>query len=176
MGTFSAGDTEVNFASDLLAEKLSNPVTATALASLIDQAGILAFLLQAIDEFLSRGDEIADSLAVGLGQVRSITSQGGRSPARNLSEIASNFSKLTVSLSESSPAIAELLDSGMFRSDVVQLLSAAADAAVEARRNAASKPPKVQGAYSLVKSLKDPEVQKGFNYMVELAGALGRRV
>ncbi len=176
MSTIPSRDLDLTSSSGLLARKLSDPVTASAVSSLIDQAGLLAFLLQGIDEFLSRGDVIADSLADGLVEVKSVTAQSGRLGTVNLSELTANFTKLLLSLSESSPAISELLDSGMFRSDVMQLLAAAADAAVEARQNVAAKAPKIQGVYSLVKSLKEPDVQKGLSYIVELAGALGRKV
>ena len=177
MSNPSSGDVQRRLASDLLADKLADPAAEAALCALIDQAGTLAFILQGVDELLARGDVIADSLASGVGELKLVTAlDAARARSLRLADVTSNFAKLTVSLSESSPAIAELLDSGMFRSDVVQLLAKAADAAVEAKERASTGAPRVQGARSILKSLKDPEVQRGMTFIVELAAALGRRV
>ncbi len=176
MSTSPANYLESTLTSEMLANKLSDPATAASLSSLIDRAGLLAFLLQGVDELLARSDVIADSLAEGLDEVRAATADAGRNGAVRISEVTSNFGRLLVALSQSAPAITGLLDSGMFRGDVMRLLSDAADAAVEARRAADSSVPKVHGAYSLVKSLKDPDVQKGVSYIIELAGALGKRI
>ncbi|MHB8188866.1 MAG: DUF1641 domain-containing protein [Ferrimicrobium sp.] len=172
----ASNEVELDAALDQLRQKLSDPVIANALSLLVDQAGLLAFLLQGVDEFLARGDVIADSLADGFGELRAVTAETRGGEGVHLGELASNFAKLTVSLSESSPAIAELLDSGMFTSEVVQLLATVAASAVEARGAVVSGPPKIRGTYSLIKSLKDPEVQRGLNYAIEFAGALGRKV
>lgn len=176
MSTTLPNDFDATSTLDQLAMKLSDPVAASALSSLIDQAGLLSFLLRVLDEFLSRGDVIADSIAEALGQAKAIVGESRENRSYDLGEVASHLGKLAVSLSESSPAITELLDSGLFRSDVMQLLATVADAAVDAKERVATGPQKIHGAYSLAKSLKDPNVQRGMSYVVALASALGQRV
>lgn len=143
----------------------------------MDRAGLLAFALQAVDELLARGDVVADSLAGAVAELRAVKATdvlGGRS--LDVSEVTANLAHLFVSVSESAPAIAELMDSGMFRSDVMALLAEAAEAAVEAKRAVDGGALRVQGPLSLVKSLRDQDVQRGLSYVIEMAAALGRKV
>ncbi len=161
---------------DKLELKLSDPSVVSSLSQLIDQAGLLAFLLQMLDGFLVRGDVIADSISQMAVEAREQTNNVFGDDAANLQQIVTVLSRLGVSFAKAAPDIVTLFDSGLFRSDVVQLLSTAADAAVEARVKVANKHPRIKSAFSLMKSLKDPDVQKGMSYVVELAASLGRRV
>ena len=159
-----------------LSERLSEPATAAALNELLDQAELLAFILEALGGVLQRGEVIADSVVDLLAEARKATLREGGGKSIAFPDLLVNLSEFSVALAASTPAVTELLDSGMFRTDVVNLLSLAADAATEARSKVASGRVRVTGAMSLLKSFKDPDVQKGLSFAVELAGALGRRV
>lgn len=161
---------------DLLVNRISQVETATSILSLLDRIELLSLLLSGMDELLQRGDTIADSISDGISEMKRISTEVNSSKTISISDLISNFSKLTISLSDQAPAISALLDSGMLNNDVVDLLSTAAGAAVEANFNSRKPGSTIKGVRALLRAMKDPEVSRGITFVVELARSLGRRM
>lgn len=161
---------------DVVASKLGDPASLRALADLLEQVDTLAFILKSFDELMSRGDVLADSISSGIQQMRSLRAQAsGSESSVDLSAMAGNLSRLLVSISASSPSVIELLDSGMLRDDAMRLFGLVAEASSEAR-DKVTENVRISGLMSLARSLKDPAVQRGVSFAVELAGSLGKRL
>ena len=64
----------------------------------------------------------------------------------------------------------------MARPETVQLLSDVSDAATEGVARARANDTRVTGAFAALKTLKDPEVQRGLGVLVEISRSLGRRM
>jgi hypothetical protein len=154
--------------SDTLKARLDDPQVAAALNTMLDNADTLALGLVALDGLLRRADTISGSIGDGLKDVKAI------------GESFSYLASPTKRLAEDAPKIADaaeaLLESGMLSREVVDLLGQFAGAivtAVEAtRRNGTS----VGGFLPALRSLKDPDVARGFGVLVEVARALGKTI
>lgn len=161
---------------DQLLMRLSDHETAKTLMALLDRMETAALLLEGIDEFIRRGDVIADSLANGFSEIKSLTARVGSKRTVEISELITNYGQLTAALSGAAPAISELLESGMLNTQVVDLLGSLAEAAVEATANSQHREPSIKGVTSLVKSLRDPDIQRGLSFVMEFAKAVGRKI
>lgn len=151
---------------DVLLARLDDPEVAAALLTLLDNADVLAFVVQSLDGLLRRADVISDSVESGLGDVRALADS-----ARFLVEP-------TRKLAEQAPGIADaataLLDSGMLNRDVVTLLGQFAAAVLAGREASRRNRTTVSGIRGTLNVLKDPEVGRGLGLFVEVARALGR--
>jgi hypothetical protein len=151
---------------EVLRARLDDPEVAAALLTLLDNADLLALVVQSLDGLLRRADVISSSVESGLGDVRALADS-----ARFLVEP-------TRKLAEQAPGIADaasaLLDSGMFNREVVTLLGQFADALVTGREAALSNGTTVTGLRATLHVLRDPEVGRGLGLLVEVARALGR--
>ena len=151
---------------DVLRARLDDPEVAAALLTLLDNADVLALVVQSLDGLLRRADVISGSIEAGLGDVRA------------LAESASFLVQPTRKLAEQAPGIADaasaLLDSGMFNREVVTLLGQFAAALIAGRDAAARKGTTVSGIRGTLQVLRDPEVGRGLGLLVEVARALGR--
>lgn len=151
---------------DVLIERLDDPEVAAALLTVLDNADLLAFLVQSLDGLLRRSDVITSNVVSSLGDVRALADS-----ARFLVEP-------TRKLAEEAPEIADaataLLESGMLKRDVVDLLGQFAAALIAGREAAQRNGTSVSGVMGALRALKDPEVGRGLGLLVEVARALGR--
>jgi Protein of unknown function (DUF1641) len=151
---------------EVLRARLDDPEVAAALLTLLDNADLLALVVQSLDGLLRRADVIGNSVESSLGDVRALADS-----ARFLIEP-------TRKLAEQAPGIADaasaLLDSGMFNREVVTLLGQFADALVAGSAAATRNHTSVTGLRATLHVLKDPEVGRGLGLLVEVARALGR--
>lgn len=161
---------------DLLLTRLSSDRTAEAALSLMDHLELLALLVEGLDEFLRRGDTIAQSLSDGFTEIKRLTPSIGAKPSPDLSAMAANLKQLVFSLAEASSEISDLLDSKLLSSEIISLLSTTGEAAVEARQVVSTTPVRVTGTLSMLRSLKDPDVQAGVSFFLEMAKSMGKRV
>lgn len=151
---------------DVLRARLDDPEVAAALLTLLDNADVLALAVQSLDGLLRRADVISNNVAGGLGDVRA------------LAESVQFLVEPTRKMAEEAPQIADaataLLESGMLKREVVDLLGQFAAALLAGRAAAQRNRTSVNGVWGTLAVLKDPEVGRGLGLLVEVARALGR--
>jgi hypothetical protein len=151
---------------DALRARLDDPEVAAALLTLLDNAELLALVVQSLDGLLRRADVISDNVETGLADVRA------------LAESARFLIEPTRKLAEKAPGLADaasaLLDSGMLNREVVTLLGQFATALLAGNEAARRNRTTVSGLRGTLSVLRDPEVGRGLGLLVEVARALGR--
>lgn len=155
--------------SDAVAERLDDPATAAALVTLLDHAELLSTLVVGLSGFVERGEVIMDSLADGVREYKSSRPAGPGAPSlAELGEVARE-------LADAGPALRQVLSSPMVRPETIQLLGAFSAAATEGAATARADGTRI-GALGALRSLRDPEVQRGLGVLTEIARALGRHL
>ncbi len=159
---------------DAVVDRMNDPAVAASLITLLDNAELLSVLVSGLDGLFRRGDTIADSMADGLMEMRDLE---GAPDASTVGELIGNLgqlTRLTSSLAEAQPFIDGVLESNMLRPEVVDLLSTAAEAAVDGAQRAEENKTVVKGAFGALRALKDPDVQRGMGFLIEVSRSLGR--
>jgi hypothetical protein len=168
-----------------LLEKLSDPETLQSLQALLEKLPLLAFSVQAIDGFLRRGDEIADSVAEGCQELRSVAP--GFTIA-DLGHIAADLpqlldagrslvaSGLLERVNDLSAAGMALLEAGFFEPATVKTLAEMGQLATQSYTAAKQTPARTYGVFDLMRLLKDPQAQKAIHLLVEMTRQFGSRV
>jgi hypothetical protein len=156
---------------DAVAERLNDPAVAASLVTLLDNAELLSTLVIGLSGFIERGDVIMDAVAEGVNDLKAA---GVERPegAPSLAELG----QVLVQLGAVAPVLARVNESAMVEPETIELLGMLSEAATEGAANARSHPTEVSGVFSAVKTLKDPEVQKGLGFVIEIARSLGRRM
>lgn len=179
---------------------LNNPETLQALKETLQYAPLLAFLTKGLNDFISRGDEIAENVTEAFNEFKpksdSETSAElgqilGQLPillpslAKNLPTIAENLPpllenapslmKTSVKLGEiaDSEGVQAFLNSGMLSPELVSLLGEAGETAIKTHQEFKANPREFSlwGAY---KETKDADVQRGLGFLLELSKNLGK--
>ena len=158
---------------DAVLERMNDPAIAASLVTLLDNAELISTLVLGLSGFIERGDVIMDAVA---GSVAEFKASGG--PLSDANELATLRDAAAVArqLAASAPLLAQILDSSMARPETVQLLSDVSDAATDGVARAQADDTRVTGAFAALKSLKDPDVQRGLGVLVEISRSLGRRL
>lgn len=159
--------------SDAVVARLDDPVVADNLLLLLDNIDSLAFLAMGLSGLLERGDTLTQSLAEGVAMLRPVDGEGP-----DLEEVqATTREAMAVgrSLLDNAHQVTHLLESEVLSADVVDVLSDAADALVEARQATARRSDESLGPVALVRTLRDPDLQRGLRFVLEVGRALGRR-
>jgi uncharacterized protein YjgD (DUF1641 family) len=106
------GRTTLDSPQQQLLKRLDDPRTVAGLERLLDRVDLLAFAAEAGDEFLRRGEQIADNIGESLQEVKAAApAANGSAIAGKLPQLASAGARLADAAS--SPTIARLLDSGL---------------------------------------------------------------
>lgn len=153
-------------AADRLRARLDDPKVAASLNLLLDNIDGLALAALSVNGFVSRAETISESLADGLGDVKSLSG--------SVQYLAGPTKRLADEAPQIADAAEALLDSGMLSRDVVTLLGAFAAALLEGAETAKRNETSVHGIRATLGLLKDPEVGRGLGLLVEVARALGR--
>jgi hypothetical protein len=161
---------------DELLARLERPQVVDALNTLLDNAGVLAFLVVALDGFLGRGEVIADSLADGITELRDATSAAGPLPKIDYKGLVGSLSALSGSVVAATPALSTLLSGPLGDPRTVSALSKLAAALAEGGERAAAAPGGPTGVLGLLRALKDEDVSRGLGFFVQVAKALGREL
>jgi len=153
---------------DQLRDRLDDPRVAAALNDLLDHADLLAVLVTGLDGFVRRGDEITESLVAAVNDLKGVSVAGvvpGVEVLKgvDLQELGQSLATLSGSLVGAAPALNTLL---------AQL----GQAVVEGQAAAAADPGGPKGLYGFWKVTKDPDVQRGLGFMIQVARAFGRQV
>lgn len=161
---------------DLLLTRISQPATAQAIGEVLDRVELISTMLRGLDEVLMRGDVIADSLSEGLGDLRRVAKQAKLESSINLSELLTNLAALAAVLPRATQSLTTLLDSDMLRPQVIEMVSSLADSGIEAQETVRKHGSIVKGLTTLLRSIRDPDVQRGLSFAIETARATGKRM
>lgn len=159
--------------SDAVLARLDDPVVADNLLLLLDNLDSLAFLALGLSGLLERGDTITQSLADGVAMLRPVDGEGP--PLEQLRETAQEGLAAGQLLLDNMDRVEQALTSDLLAPATLDVLGDAAGALVEAKDAAARRQPEVTGPLALLKVLRDPEVQQGLQFVLELSRAFGRR-
>jgi hypothetical protein len=156
---------------DAVLERMNDPAIAASLVTLLDNAELISTLVLGLSGFIERSDVIMETVA---GSVAEFKASGG--PLSDASELTTIREATAVArqLAASAPLLAQILDSSMARPETVQLLSDVSEAATEGAARARAEDTRVAGGFGALKSLRDPDVQRGLGVLVEIARSLGR--
>ena len=172
---------------DVLQARLADPQVANALASLLDRAELLAVLVEGLDQFVARSEIIGDSLLANITDLRTTVenSPGLKDSGISFQEVTESAASLAAVLPKAAPGMVAAVESGaidrLLASDLVS--PAAVDqVAVLARGFArgkddfANRPVEIGGALSLMRLLKDPDVNRALSYFATVAKAVGQEL
>ncbi len=168
-----------------LLERLADPNTIAGLTTMLDKLDLLAFAAASVDEFLRRGDEIADSAADSMKDVRKLASSVNldqvKGVAAALPQLTAAGHEIVTSglldqVSTLSGAGMTLAKAGFFEPKTVSLLAEMGQAAAESYDKAKAAPQKHYGVFDLLKVLKEPSIQKTLNIVIEASRQFGSKV
>jgi uncharacterized protein YjgD (DUF1641 family) len=168
-----------------LLERLAEPGTIEGLTNLIDKLPLLSFAADSLDGFLRRGDEIADSAAESMNDLKKLTAHVNM---EQLIQVADELPQLTTAgqqliksgllnkVSELTEAGMSLSKAGFFEPKTVQTLAEMGRAAAESYDSAKAVPQKRYGIFDLLRLLRDPAIQKTVNILVESSRRFGSKL
>lgn len=147
-----------------LTERLNDPAIVNALASLLDRADLIALLVDALDGLISRSEVIGNSLAGSFSELRSTVAgneqlQKAGAEAPRILETASR-----------------LVSSDLLDPLAVDRISVLARGLVKGGDTFDHSPVQVGGALSLLRLLKDPDVNRAISYFATVAKAVGQEI
>lgn len=155
---------------DDVLERLNDPVVAESVMTVLDNAELLSTLIKGLGAFVERGDLIMDSLADSVGELKAVANTN-QVPAGKLGELGA----VAGQLSDALPVFSALLDSSMAAPQTIDFLAKMTDAATEGSERASSEGIKIKGLRGAVKSMKDPDIQRGMGLMMEIARSVGQK-
>ncbi|MBX9604489.1 MAG: DUF1641 domain-containing protein [Bryobacteraceae bacterium] len=168
-----------------LSKDLGKPEVLSKIRFLLDKLDLAVFAVSAVEGFVRRGDEVADSMAEGLGDLKKIASSIN---TEELSRIATELPTLTKAgheliasgLLEKMHDLTEtgmvLADAGLFDAKTVKPLAEVGRLATEAYTAAKSTPARQYGLLDLLRLFKDPQASKAIHLLVEMARQFGKRL
>lgn len=168
-----------------LLERLSEPRTIEALTLLLDKLELISFAVTAIDGFLRRGDELADSAAESMNDLRKLASSipmdDIRGVARELPQLTAAGHQLVASgvlskVSELTEAGMLLSNEGFFDPKTVRALAEMGRVAADSYEQAKMTPPRQYSLFDLMRLLKDPAVQRSVHIMVQTTKQFGQQM
>lgn len=147
-------------------EKLGDPATIENVKLLIERLELAVFTLEALQGFLARGDEIAESLAGGVADMR------GAIPDIDPVQLRRTLAAL--------PTLVEagnvLVKSGMLDADIVGTLGEIGHVFASSYQEAKVKHPQSLGLFGLLRALQDPDVNRALNFGIRFAKAYGQSI
>lgn len=165
---------EIPTSTDPLAAMLADPEIRESLAVIVANAPALAALASMSTALLQRGPELADNVN---GLVEQLRSSDAEDPGdlRNAVTALSELAPLTPLLAERKDTIAGFLDSPILRPEIIDVVGNLGEAALEADRQTRGRQVDAGGVFSLVKQLKNPDVQETISFLLAFAKVFGSR-
>ena len=170
-----------------LSARLNDPVVATALTSLLDRAELLAVLLEGLDGLVARSEVIGDNLAGSFTELRTTvqSNEAFADSGVDLQALADAGVSLAAVLPKAAPgmvaavesgAIDKLFASGVIGPEAVDQVAIVANGLVRGSSAFASQPVEIGGALSLLRLLKDPDINRALSYFATVAKAIGQEI
>lgn len=160
---------------ELLVSRLEDPKIAASLNQLLDHVDLLAVMVVGLDELISRGDTIADSLTEGVQELK----DADISKLPDIGELIAMGKQLTGligPLQEMLPTLEHLLHSNLVSTQVIDIGSAVSRAAVAGGATARKDQTKISGLRAMLRALKDDDVSRALGFMMAIAKALGQEL
>lgn len=174
-------------AQSALSARLNDPQVANSLASLLDHADLLALLVEGLDQLVARSEIIGDSLLSNITDLRSTVENNPalKDSGVSMQELTESAASLAAVLPKAAPGMVSAVESGaidrLLSSDLVspaavEQIAVLARGFVRGKDEFASRPVEVGGPLSLVKLLKDPDINRALSYFATVAKAVGREL
>lgn len=178
-----------------LLDLVGDPKTLRNLTLLLNHAELLAFLVDALDGFLRRGDIVADNMAATIAELVQMLSTNGAQLAeltatlptftQQLPQLAQNLPQLMATLPQlldvatqlqpalASPEFTALMSSGVLNPKTLTIIGQAGDALVESY-DEHRRAPQAVGLFGLLRALNDPGTQRTLGFLVKFADRFGK--
>ena len=147
-----------------LADRLAEPKTQQALATLLDKLPTLNFAVEAFEGFLQRGELMAGNLGELLGELKNVE------PPLSVDRLQDALAGL--------PKVVDaglaLIKSGLFDPEVVAVLVEVGHQAAGPYREAKNLPDRPLGPIGLFRSLLDPDIQRAFGVGIHIVKRYGQ--
>lgn len=166
---------EIPTSTDPLAAMLADPEIRESLAVIVANAPALAALASMSSALLQRGPEIADNVNGLVEQLRSSDESDASGPLRDAVTALSELAPLTPLLAERKDTIAGFLDSPILRPEIIDVVGNLGEAALEADKQTKGRQVDAGGVFSLVKQLKNADVQETLSFLIAFAKVFGSR-
>lgn len=160
---------------EALVARLDDPAVADSLHSLLDHADLLAILLVGLNDLISRGDTITDSLAEAAGELRD-AEQPAFVDVGQLVTAARRLGGMAPALVDQLAVFGTLLGSDLADPRVIDIAATASRAIVRGAEQAQATQAKVSGVRALLHVLKDEDVSRALGFVVAIAKALGQEL
>lgn len=168
-------------------ERLTDPETLATVNLLLDKLPLVAFMLESLEGFISRGETVADNLSAAVGELKLGEQKVDLSKLlpliENLPKMAEAGEKLLDSelMGGGLPKVIEagvsMVDSGMMDKDIVRTLGDLGRKSAEIYNEVVSKPVEpVGGLFATLKATKDPDVQKSVGFFFAFAKAFAKHL
>lgn len=166
---------------DRLRDRLDDPAVAASLNNLLDHADLLAILVTGLDGLVRRGDQISDSVASAVDELRgaSLTGlEGVRSElgSVDVQALATSLVSLASALVAAAPALQKILNSPLVDPQAADVLAELGQALVEGKAAAAADPGGPKGLFGLWRVSKDKDINRGVGFLIQVARAFGRQL
>ncbi len=182
----AAGSMDVDeLAKSKILERLTDPQTLATLNRLLDQLPLAAFMLEALEGFISRGETITDNVADAFGELKldQIDTSQFTLLLQSLPKLKEAGEKLLESqlLGDSFQKIIDagnsMIESGMVDKKVVGVLGDLGKKSAETYLEVASKPVQpIGGLFATLRATKDPDVQKSVGFFFAFAKAFAKHL
>ncbi|MHA7652151.1 DUF1641 domain-containing protein [Mycobacterium sp. ML4] len=168
---------------DRLRDRLDDPAIAASLNSLLDHADLLAILVTGLDGMVRRGDEISESVASAVSEIRgaSLTVPGFDEVKAELGSVdvqalAGTLTSLASALVAAAPTLNKVLNSALLDPQAADVLVELGGALIEGKAAAAADPGGPRGLFGLWRVSKDQDINRGLGFLIQVARAFGRRL
>jgi len=160
---------------DSLMERLDDPQVAAALTNLLDHADLLAILIVGLDGLVGRSETIGAALAEGLTDLRGIAGNGDGDVVASLTTLSAALPKLVPVITEviESGLVDTVIDSGITDPAMITEVSRIGRGLTAGAAAAKDQPIEVNGIFSAMKLLKDPDIQRAVSYFAAVAKSIG---
>jgi len=170
-----------------LSARLNDPAVADALASLLDRAELLAVLVEGLDQFISRSEVIGDNLLGGISELRTAVASNTalKDSGVDLKALAEAGASLAAVLPQAAPgmvaavetgAIDKLFASGVVGPEAVDQVAILAQGLVGGSRAFVTDPVEIGGPLSLLRLLKDPDINRALSFFATVARSVGQEI
>jgi hypothetical protein len=184
----AAGDMDVEeLARSKILERLTDPETLSVLNRLLDRLPLAAFMLEAVEGLLARGETITDNISealreTGIGELEIDTDQL-KTLIESVPKLAEAGQHLMNSelMNEGLPKVIDagvvMIESGMLDKNVVSMLGQLGRQSAETFREVTEKPIQpVGGLLATLRATKDPDVQKSVGFFFAFAKAFAKHL
>jgi uncharacterized protein YjgD (DUF1641 family) len=167
---------EIPTDTDALAAMLADPEVRESLAVILANAPALAAMASMSTALLQRGPELTDNINGIVASLRDASEDSHevgnvRDAVRALSELA----PLTSTLAERKETIQGFLDSPILRPEIIDVVGNLGEAALEADQQTRGRQVDSGGVFSLVRQLKNPDIQETLSFLLAFARVFGAR-